>query len=354
MSNVIDAFSENLINSPLYVDDLFLQDTLDLFSARKTGHMNAYAFNEPDLSIPDDPVRGGDYWTQMIAACPAYYLIQKEAEIIREFSSIIGSFLPQGMTSVDLGPGESSAVLKKTIPFNRQLRNIHDFISVDINGVFARQGARLVGNVLSVPSSSMKGNFLAGGVALPTRNRTVATLFGGLLCNAPRGENIPGYVHLRDSFESLSHNFKAGDYLVITQDTNNDSESLIEAYSHPLMGKYILSVLHKIYRDLPTENFDPGLYEFAVKWDPQEDLLSLNARLKTSAHPHSFRIAGVPFTLTHSRLIPLVNSYKFSANKFVVAAEAAGFISRRTHQMQGNPIVIHVLEYRPKKPSRLL
>lgn len=351
MLNIVNIMPESLTSSSTRVDDLFLQDTLDLFAARKTGHMNAYAFNEPDISISNDPVRGGEYWTQMIAACPAYYLIQKEAEVIREFSALIGGFLPQGLTSVDLGPGESSAVLKKTIPFNRELRNIHDFISVDINGSFARQAARLVKNILSVPTSSMQGNFLARGVALPSQNKTVATLFGGLLCNAPHGEELPGYMHLRDSFEILSQNFKVGDYLVITQDTNQQRDALLKAYSHPLMGKYILSVLHKIKRDLPTENFNPDLFEFVEKWDPQEELLSLNARLRADVHPHSFKIAGIPFTMTHNRLVPLVNSYKFSANKFVVAAESAGFVGRRMYQLPGNPIVIHVLEYRPLKKT---
>ena len=141
---------------------------------------------------------------------------------------------------------------------------------------------------------------------------------------------------------------KPGDYLVITQDTNDIEELLLKAYDHPDMALYILSVLHKMKRDLPTENFDPDAFEFVPRWNKDEHLLSLNISLKKDYAPQSFKIDGVPFSIGYGKELSVVNSYKFPPNFFIKAAEMVGFISEKLFTCDDNPIATHVFQYKPE------
>lgn len=114
------------------------------------------------------------------------------------------------------------------------------------------------------------------------------------------------------------------------------------------MALYILSVLHKMKRDLPTENFDPDAFEFVPRWNEKEHLLSLNIRLKKDRDPQSFKINGQAFTIGHGREFSVVNSYKFPPDFFINAAEAAGFVSEKSYELADNPIATHIFQYRPK------
>lgn len=343
----------NLPNKPLLFDTQdntaqhFLEDTLALFSGRKTGHMNAHAFNEPNPAIQDDPVRGGEHWTRMIERAVHYYLVTKEAQTVQAFAEEIGAYLPAGLMSVDLGPGESEAVYGKTIPFNGGLRKPAGFVAADVNSLFASSASNTVEDATGIPSRSIIGNFLEEELNLAPDRQAVMSLFGGLLCNFCSDRTKTAGKHLQEAFDNLARNMKPGDYLVITQDTNQNKDQLLKAYSHPDMALYILSVLHKIRRDLPTKNFDPDSFEFVAKWNAEEHLLSLNARLKKDCAPQSFEIANVPFTVGHDRNISLVNSYKFPVGFFIEAAKRAGFISKKLLMREGNPIALHLFQYRP-------
>lgn len=324
----------------LQENDLFLQDTLSLFSSAKTGHMNAYAFNEPDSSTPNDPVRGGEYWTNFIQDSRDYYLIPEEARLIEQCASEIGSLLPAQATVVDLGPGEKRAVLAKTYPFIKGLQNPSQFIAVDVNGAFADTAAKSIQALMKIPSRAVISNFLEE--QLYTNPPAIFSLFGGLLCNVTRTGPDSGFQELTKNLKSLSrHNMKSGDYLVITQDTNQDEVSLLKAYTHPDMAKYILSVLYKIKRDLPTENFSPEAFDFVVRWNKEEHLLTLNARSLTNQR---FEISGVDFSTSKGQELPLVNSYKYPVDFFMKAAESAGYHLMTSKAPASLNVAIHVFK----------
>jgi len=326
----------------------FLADTISFWSGKETGHLNAYAFNEPDPYVPNDPVRGGEHWTNMIVRNLAYYLITKEAEAAKQLVSKIGQYLPAGLASGDLGPGESKAQKKKTLPLNQALRSSVAFAGVDVNSVFSNTSAELIEKTTGVPSKAIVGNFLSEDLNIFPDQRAMFSLFGGLLCNFGRDVKQPVEDILKETFNGLARNFKPGDYLVITQDTNNIKESLLEAYSHPDMALYILSVLHKMKRDLPTKNFDPDAFEFVPRWNEKEHLLSLNIRLKKERDPQSFEIDGKAFTIGHHHEFSIVNSYKFPPDFFIRAAEAAGFVSEKLFELDNNPIATHIFQYKPQ------
>lgn len=320
--------------------DLFLEDALSLFSGKKSGHMNAYAFNEPNPAIPNDLVRGGEHWTNFIKNSWDYYLIPEESRLIEQSAKAIGSLLPAQATVVDLGPGEKRAVLAKTWPFIKGLQNPKQFIAVDVNGSFADNAAKAIMALAKIPSRAVISNFLEEN--LETNPPAVFSLFGGLLCNAARTQERSGFEELTDNLKRVSrHNMKSGDYLVITQDANQDEASLFKAYSHPDIAKYILSVLHKIKRDLPTEGFNPEQFEYVVQWNEEEHLLSLNAR---STHDQNFTISGVGCSVLEGQEIPLVNSYKYPVDFFVKSAQVAGYTVVKTYAPNSGSVVLHVLQ----------
>ncbi len=328
-------------------DQRFLDDARLFWSDKVTGHLNAYAFNEPDPFISNDPVRGGEHWTNMILRNLAYYLITKEADAIEEVAEKIGEYLPEGLASGDFGPGETQAQKTKTLPLNKSLRNSTAFAGIDVNSVFAKTSAQLISKETGIPSKPVIGDFLSEDLDIFPKQRAVFSLFGGLLCNFGRDVNHKAQDILKNTFNHLAKNMKPGDYLVITQDTNKIREALLEAYSHPDMGLYILSVLHKMKRDLPTENFDPDAFEFVARWNEDEHLLSLNIRLKADYPPQSFKIGDTPFSIAHAKELSVVNSYKFPPEFFITAAEAAGFSSEKLLTCDDNPIATHIFQYKP-------
>lgn len=335
---------------PFYLDETnqrFLEDTLSFWSGKETGHLNAYAFNEPDPRIPNDPVRGGEHWTNMILRNLAYYLITKEAAAAKALVKKIGAYLPAGLASGDLGPGEEKAQRNKTLPLNQSLRNSTAFRAIDVNSVFANTAAKLVEEETGTPSKAIVGDFLSEKLNIFPDQRAVFSLFGGLLCNFGRDVSRTAEDILTQTFNGLAQNMKPGDYLVITQDTNDIEKTLLEAYSHPDMALYILSVLHKMKRDLPTENFDPDAFEFVARWNKDEHLLSLNIKLKEDRNPQSFKINGQAFTIGHGREFSVVNSYKFPPEFFIKAAEAAGFVFEKLFELADNPIATHIFQYQP-------
>lgn len=320
--------------------DLFLEDAIALFKGEKTGHMNAYAFNEPNPAIPNDPVRGGEHWTNFIKNSWDYYLIPEESRLIERCARDIGSFLPAHSTLVDLGPGEKRAVLAKTLPFIKGLNKPSQFIAVDVNSTFAENAASMIKALAKIPSRAVVSNFLEEN--LETNPPAIFSLFGGLLCNAARTDKDSGFVELTENLKRVSrYNMKSGDYLVITQDANQDEASLLRAYTHPDIAKYILSVLYKIKRDLKTDGFDPECFGYNVEWNKDEHLLSLNAR---ATKDQTFTLSGVAFKISQGQEIPLVNSYKYPASFFVESANAAGFTLMKSYAPTAGGVMLHVLQ----------
>ena len=341
MNNLLPSI--DILTKP-HAADPFLQDTLDLFKGNKSGHMNSYAFNQPDPDIPNDPVRGGEYWSRMIDYARDYYLITKEPEVISYSSTEITKYLPSCISAVELGPGEKTAVYEKTLPFLKSFVQISDFTAVDVNSDFASGASSIVSKKMKIPTRPVVGNFFDEELRLTNRQTTVFSLFGGLLCNFELEKGKAVFSCLQQKFLDLSLNIKARNYLAITQDTNQNEESLLKAYSHPFMGAYILSVLHKIKRDLPTQGFNSDAFRFCVSWDKKNHLLKLGACLKENHAPQSFELAGHNFTLFPGQELTLVNSYKFPVPFFLTAAEKAGFIPLKTVKCKNNPIALHLLQ----------
>lgn len=316
--------------------DHFLNDTLDLFRGVRAGHMNPYAFNEPDLNISNDPVRGGEYWHDFIASNADYYLVRSEADCIQNYAYEVAGILPENLMAVEFGPGETKAITTKTLPFIRAIK-AKEFVAVDVNSVYAHEAASFVANE-GIQSHASVADFFHDDLCLPDHQKVVS-LFGGLMCNIPSIKGVHPLQVLRSVFSIIRPHFNKGDYFVITQDACNDPEKLKAAYDHPLIGKYILSILHKIKRDLHTVNFDPSAFQYAMRYDDKMQCVILGC---VTDKPQSFQIEGEAFTVPAGRVVSLVNSYKFGHPSFVNAIRDAGFLPLQTYNC-GDDAYMHIL-----------
>ncbi|GEM_PF-5816042 len=322
----------------------FLRDTLRLFSGVETGHMNPHAFNEPDPSIGNDPVQGGKHWGNFILLSKDYKVIDNEIRIIDQYADQIGSALPVNAIYGELGPGEEKAIHRKTLRLLRSLKSPKKFISIDINGDFANNAAKIIENETGLRSEFIKGDFLAEELRSGT-GQAIFSLFGGLLANGGKIEGVNSETQLTDTFNKLALNImNLGDHLVITQDTQQDEQDLLKAYTHPDLAHYILSIMHKIKRDLPTRDFDPEVFEYVSRWLPRENLITLNAKVKSNEKglPIHFQIAQMAFALRSGQELPLVNCYKYPVKEFVQAARNAGLSSQALYKSSNNPIALHI------------
>lgn len=326
-------------------DRFLLKDALDFFSGRKSGHMGTHAYSEPKFA--NDPAGGAVYWRAFIKMVRDYYLLAEEADLIAKFARAANDvFLDSNGQAianshfVDLGPGEREAVWLKTLPFIQASTRPRGYLAIDTNPAFAEAAAQLVDDETSVKSAEAQTrDFLRDMLEVNFPSPVIFLLFGGYLCNlASNGKSSA--AKLRSNFDSLRNNMSRNDYLVVTQDTNNDEASLLRAYDHPVVGQFMLSVLHRIKRDLTTHNFNPEDFSARIYWDKEHKTLKVSAVADKSM---AFTIGGHPFSVIKGTELCISNSYKFPLTTFIDAAREAGFESRSTFNPNSR-IALHVLQ----------
>lgn len=315
----------------------FMEDALDLFTGQKQGHMTPYMFSEPKFD--GDIVNGGKYWQSFMNTARYYYPAIEEPQLISNSAPEIGRILPAMATCIDLGPGEKKAILSKTLPFVKSLKDPWQYMAVDLNESFAHDGSRLVLERMGIASIGLEADFLERIQGLPQNNAQVITLFGGTLCNF--GSSAAPAEGLQKSFQRIRQHLKKDDFFIITQDVNQDAEDIMRAYKHPSLAGHFLNLMHRVERDLPVHNFDPSSFEFRLQWNPLKHLLTFNV---SPSRMMNFRLGDYAISLRAGDILPLVNCYKFPENVFIHAAELAGFESIKSYQSFYKRIVLHVLK----------
>jgi uncharacterized SAM-dependent methyltransferase len=335
----------------------FLIDAINLFTGDRSGHMSPYAFAH--AKYKGDPANGTEYWTKFIQQSKNYYLYDEERELIEKYSDRIVSHLPDDVSFIELGPGELRAVREKSIElldeFNKSSgvhgnhRQITEYIALDISSQFATTAAKEVGHRFGIVSSAAVSDFNADHLTIDTWSKPVMLVFGGTLFNAPNVKFLNTEYILKSYLDNIKDIVGPGGYVVLSQDTNNDYQSLMKAYDHKMSNAASLSIMHRIERDLVTENFDGYDFEHAIKWSPDKNLLTLNAVSKVDK---VFKIGGISFTINKGDEFPLVNAFKYSTQKFKQIAEDSGFEIIDTIQKKNNgKLALHVMRVKP--PSSL-
>lgn len=339
-----------------YKRNRFLIDTINLFSGDRNGHMARYAFTH--AQSPNDPARGAEYWEKFIDTAPNYYLYREERDLIQRKAKQIVSHLPDNVSFIELGPGEEHAVKEKTIPlihaFNKAAsvsggqRQIQEYIALDISPDFSQDAAQTMSGTIQVPSSSITSDFTDDGLTIPTQASPAMLIFGGTLMNSASVKGYRPEYALQSYLDTVRDIVGPDGYIIMTQDTNTNSQSLFKAYRHKMCEKAALSIMHRMERDLDTTNFSGNDFRFDMSWNPIRSLLTLNAVSKVNKN---IKIGGVPFTLHKNDNFPLVNAFKYSVQQFKKIADDSGLeIIDTIKNSKEKRIALHVMRMKPAAP----
>jgi len=334
----------------------FLLDALNLFGRERSGHMGRYAYTRPHYT--GDPAGGETFWEKFIQSAE-YYLFGEESRLIQKSADEIADCLPDYISVVELGPGESQAVKNKTIPLMRAFnkasgawgmgKNIREYIALDISKDYLDNARRMIEKEFYIPTEGVHSDFTAEELEIRTKATPVMFLFGGTLFNAPSIKGFRTEYVLRSYLDNIRDIIGEGGFLVMTQDTNTNGRKLKRAYNQEMCKATALAIMHRIERDLDTRNFSGKDFEYRVNWDKLQGVLSLNA-VSTVETDKTFYIGTMPFRMKKGEEFSLVNAFKYSTEKFVRIAKDAGFqVVKTIRQGPGEgSTALHVLKIGPK------
>jgi uncharacterized SAM-dependent methyltransferase len=334
----------------------FLVDTINLFSKDRSGHMSRYAYTHG--KGPNDPARGAEYWKEFIAQSNDYYMYKEERDLIQDNVQRIIAHLPDNISVIELGPGESKALREKSIPLLRAFNNaagnfqiakkLHEYIALDISKGFAQGAESRVSKQLRIPTSSIVSDFTSDSLIVNTQETPVLTVFGGTLLNASIVKGLNPEYAFKSYLDNVRDIIGEDGYLIMTQDTNFNHHDLLKAYKHERAEKAALSIMHRIERDLDTRNFSGYDFDHVIRWNPYMSLLTLNAVSKVDK---VFKIGGVSFSLQQGDEFPLVNAFKYSSGRFKQIVQDAGYeILDTITNGKEDRIALHVMKLAPPKP----
>jgi uncharacterized SAM-dependent methyltransferase len=250
---------------------------------------------------------------------------------------------------IDMGPGSRDAVRDKLFPVISAFgKSAKEYIAVDVSEkslLGAKEEVAVAfphvqANVIH--ADFVQDNFRFG-KSIPVE---LATLFGLTLCNLPVDPLVAGLPEkmltaslsrIRTHFASASRNF------VITQDANQDLESLRRAYM--AQKELYLTLPHLMLRDLPIKGkFNPDGFDVDVEFIPSTQACAVSFIAKEAMQ---FSIKDENFQVKRGQRLYFHNAFKFDVATFTRCIRNAGFDVLETVVQAKNPCVLHVLKARP-------
>lgn len=323
----------------------FCMDTLDLFCHRRSGHLSKWLYSSAQFQ--GDKARGADVRERVIEEArngSAYYVFIEESAVIQQALKVLPTLIDRPARLIDLGPGSLDAVEEKIFPILKSNPGIVNYVGVDVCNQTLDDAAAAVKSRFKIQTQTLSKNFIQDeftyGRPVPME---VATLFGQTAFNIeidPRTEGLPQRELQHYLSRIRSHFSSEQKYLIITQDTNQDVESLRAAYL--AISDYFLCLPHRMQRDLYIEgNFNPDNFTIGIDYFPETQALST---CLVASEPMSFSIEGQNCSIAKGERFYFNNAYKFNIPTFLQAASEAGFETINTIQIPDNSCALHILK----------
>ncbi len=109
---------------------------------------------------------------------------------------------------------------------------------------------------------------------------------------------------------------------IFTHDTNTHVPTLDETYLHEYLARSTLNVLHRMKRDLISENFNPDAFGFTRVWDKNTSTYNLCMYPKKGM---TFMLDGEWFTLKKDQILPQAPLMKLPSDLMLSIAKSEGF-----------------------------
>lgn len=333
------------------IDHEFLNDVKDFFSERRAGHLSKWLYSDP--LYPGDKACGAVVWQRIIEDArngSDYYVFRDEEEIINSSLAKISGLFASGYRLIDLGPGSADAVKQKVIPIIESAdNNIQEYVAVDVCKTTLDNAVSKINKLFKSLETEkfckdfFKDTFFYGSPS-PCIGE-VAVFFGLTLGNMtidPRVKGLPELL-LTDWLNKIRSHFSTKqNYLIVTQDINNEPISLKKAYK--ACAPYYYPLLHRIYRDIEiSEGYNPDSFHLEVDYFPETKACALCFVADASME---FCIEDEYFSIAQGQRLYFHNAFKFDIQTFINCANMAGFDVVFTERLPGNPCVLHALKAR--------
>lgn len=319
------------------------KDFVDVLMQRPKATLMSHMYDQPHGS--QDLTRGAELWREIYQNTPSYYLGHEEKRLLKQQGKSIAKHLNGEITFVDLGPGSAESVRDKSLPILCEIENLAGYCPIDVCGRYIDEA---IGEVRQHKSdinfSFINGDFYSQFNLDFHSKHTVAFFSGSTIGNVADDLLKPENDIVIQKLEALQKLLGKNGILIITQDTNQDIDSLMAAYNNPNMEKFTLNVLHRVKRDLDIKDFDVTAFKFHVEWHPVETFVG---RYAIATKKQEVVFSQHKFTIHKGQKLNIVRSYKYSAHTFQEMAKSAGFKTLGFYLGENNRMAIHVLATDP-------
>lgn len=325
----------------------FAKDVYDLFSGSRAGHMSKWLYSTPQYQ--GDKACGVNAWAKVAQEAKngsPYYVFRSEEDVIKSALEKISNTAQGATRLIDLGPGSIDAVKNKVFPVMQSVENsIREYVAVDVSEQSLDVAKRELNNSLpllevnAINADFIEDSFKFGDYV----GSEIAVLFGLTLCNLPIDpmvEVLPEMV-LTTSLKRIKSHFSGNtSRLIITQDINQDIESLRKAYG--TRKPVYMTLPHLIARDVSIRGyFNPDAFDMEVEFIPQTQACAMSL---VANEDMDFLLDGTPISISKGKRLYFHNAYKFSEEVFLRSAKNAGFTCEYTERMSGNSCLLHTLK----------
>lgn len=342
--------NHNFLSAPLsnpqyHENQEFVNDLIDLFEGQKLGHLAHYHYSEP--SFAGDTVNGAYLWDQVIRNSGAYYQFESENSLLPEVARYLSVLLNKEKISlIDLGPGSGLSLQKKTLPFIKSISDIENYIPVDICAEYLDGIKKTISSKFcDLHITPQQKNYFQDAINFDVNTTPVFLFMSSSISNLPEiDQNNSYYNQLHKILSHMHDAIQREGYLVVSQDTNQDEDSLKKAYNSPDHVKFSLNLLERIKRDtcnISNENFDPSVWRYEPQW------CKTNECIKHTVIPNieqSVVLNNKEYQIPKNYNLVLDNSHKYKSDDFVRIAKKAGFIPVRTCMNETNKVAVHILK----------
>ena len=288
----------------------FAEDSVAFFKGN--GLPGHWTYSSPNPNTKDDKVNGAGIFTRFIKV-PEYYLRRNEEAEIPKLKSGILRLSNYYNLLADMGCGDAFSSKVATLLANTDA----DYAPIDINQSFLDNATG--GCNRRFPEKVVHprlADFMEDDIRFPD-HIPFPIMLGCTITNFGTTDSV------RQIFRQAKIIAEQGNgSFFFTHDTNRNPLSLRKTYLHELMKQHTLNVLHRMKRDLPTENFYPEHFMCDGDWHENKDTFLI---YMSPARDMTFSIAGEEVSLSQGEILPQAPLMKLSSDHMLHLAQLEGW-----------------------------
>ncbi|MDD5586156.1 MAG: L-histidine N(alpha)-methyltransferase [Alphaproteobacteria bacterium] len=311
-------------------DEVFYDDALELFLETNAGHLGKYIYDFSGPQKDDIPLSQTDTWNEIVLHSKEHYIPRADRELFETAGQYLKTCVPSDIPYIDFGAGSDETIRNLTLPVIKLLKSKR-YYAIDYCEKYLAIARELKSAFGSCVIDTVHADFfyppefpIETGPAFGVMTGcTIGNIYGSM-----RDLNVN--LNLARTLKDLMRFMPQGQ-LAISVDTNQDEGALFKNYMTPLHRHLFLSSMFRIKALLPTNNFDPELFEYAPEWHPD---LQLFAHIAKATETQEFELGDKYLHVKKGQKLHLLNSYKFGVDFFETCCAQAGLsvVNRWDHE----------------------